>query len=358
MVNQKTKIDKIREKFDKFKIDAILITHLPNIRYLTGFSGSSAICIITKNDAFFLSDFRYKEQVKHQVKLFKKFIASGKTSLDLIQEKKLFDKVKRVGFEADHTSFSLVLELKNKFKKINFIPTENFIEEIAAIKTQDEVENIRRAIKISEKVFNEILNMIKPGISEIDIASEMTFLHRKFGAEKDAFDIIVASGWRSALPHGVATNKKIKKGELVLIDFGCVYNGYHSDITRTISIGKASSEARKIYQIVLDAQTKAIENAKSGLKASQLDFIARNHIKRNGYGRFFGHSLGHGIGTEIHTLPRISPRSNYILQNGNVITIEPGIYIPNFGGVRIEDDILINSNAEVLTSLPRNLIEL
>ncbi len=358
MVTQKTKIDKVREKFNDLKIDAILITHPPNIRYLTGFSGSSAICVITKNDAFFLTDFRYKEQAKYQVKHFKKFIASGKTLLDLIQEKRILSKIRRVGFEADHISFSLVLELKNRFKDIKFIPTENFIEEIAAIKTEDEIENIKRAIKISEKVFYEILNIIKPGISEVDIASEITFLHRKFGAEKDAFDIIVASGWRSALPHGVATSKKIKKGELVLIDFGCVYNGYHSDITRTISIGKASPKMRKIYQIVLDAQTKAIENARSGLKASELDFIARNHIKQNGYGRFFGHSLGHGLGTEIHSFPRISPRSNYILQNGNVITIEPGIYIPNFGGVRIEDDVLINSNAEILTSLPRNLIEL
>jgi len=351
MVSSKIKLEKVREKLDKFKIDAIIITHLPNIRYLTGFSGSSAICIVTKTDAFFLTDFRYKEQVKHQVKNFRKIIAIGKTSLDLIQEKKIFGKVKKVGFEADHAPFSFILEL------IKFIPTKNFIEEIAAVKTPDEIENIKRAIKISEKVFYEILNLIKPGVSEIDIASEITYLHRKLGAEKDAFDIIVASGWRSALPHGVATGKKLKKGELVLIDFGCVYNGYHSDITRTISIGKASPEIKKIYQIVLDAQTKAIEGVRERLKANELDSIARDYIRQNGYAKFFGHSLGHGIGTEIHTLPRISPSSDYILQNGNVITIEPGIYLPGFAGIRIEDDVLINSNAEILTSLPRNLIE-
>ena len=357
MVSSKIKLEKVREKLDKFKIDAIIITHLPNIRYLTGFSGSSAICIVTKTDAFFLTDFRYKEQVKHQVKNFRKIIAIGKTSLDLIQEKKIFGKVKKVGFEADHAPFSFILELKRKFKNIKFIPTKNFIEEIAAVKTPDEIENIKRAIKISEKVFYEILNLIKPGVSEIDIASEITYLHRKLGAEKDAFDIIVASGWRSALPHGVATGKKLKKGELVLIDFGCVYNGYHSDITRTISIGKASPEIKKIYQIVLDAQTKAIEGVRERLKANELDSIARDYIRQNGYAKFFGHSLGHGIGTEIHTLPRISPSSDYILQNGNVITIEPGIYLTGFAGIRIEDDVLINSNAEILTSLPRNLIE-
>lgn len=354
----KIKLEKVRKKLDDLKIDAVLITHLPNIRYLTGFSGSSALCIITKTDAFFITDFRYKEQSKQQVKGFKRFITTGKTSLDLIYEENIFSKVRRVGFEANHIPFSLVQELKKRFKNLKFISTKNFIEEISAIKTSDEIENIKYAIKISEKVFKEIIKIIKPGISEIDIASEISYLQRKYGAEKDAFDIIVASGWRSALPHGVATSKKLKKGELVVIDFGCVYNGYHSDITRTISIGKASSEARKIYQIVLDAQTKAIENARSGLKASELDSIARDYIKQKGYGKFFGHSLGHGIGTEIHTIPRIAPGSDYILQNGNVITIEPGIYIPEFGGVRIEDDILINSNISVLTSLPKNLIEI
>ncbi len=358
MRDLKIKLEKVRKKLDEFEIDAILINYPPNIRYLTGFSGSSGLCMVGKNDAFFLTDFRYKEQVKVQVKHFKKLIATGKTLLDLIQERKILQGLKKVGFEAGHTSFSLISEFKKRFKNVKFVPTKNFIEEISAIKTPEEIENIKSAIKISEKVFKEILNIIKPGISEIEIAAEISYLHKKFGAEKDAFDIIVASGWRSALPHGVASEKKLKKGELVVLDFGCVYNGYHSDITRTIALGKISSEKRKIYQIVLDAQTKAIENAREGLKASELDSIARDYIRQKGYDKFFGHSLGHGIGTETHTLPRIAPKSDYVLQRGNVITIEPGIYIPEIGGVRIEDDILINSTAEILTTLPRNLIEL
>jgi Xaa-Pro aminopeptidase len=358
MSDSKIKLEKIRKKLNEFEIDAILINHPPNIRYLTGFSGSSGLCLISKDNAFFITDFRYKEQVKIQIKNFKKLIATGRTFLDLIQEKGIFKGLKKIGFESEHISFSFVSELKKRFKSTKFIPTKNFIEEISAVKTPDEIENIKTAIKISEKVFNEILNIIKPGVSEIEIAAEISYLHKKFGAEKDAFDIIVASGWRSALPHGVASEKKLKKGELIVIDFGCVYNGYHSDITRTVAIGRTSSEKRKIYQIVLDAQTKAIENARAGLKANELDSIARDYIKQKGYGKFFGHSLGHGIGTEIHTLPRIAPKSNYVLQKGNVITIEPGIYIPEIGGVRIEDDILINSTAETLTTLPRNLIEL
>lgn len=358
MTDSKNKLEKVREKLNEFKIDAILINHLPNIRYLTGFSGSSGLCLVSKDDAFFITDFRYKEQAKVQVKHFKKLIATGKTLIDLIEERNILLGLRKIGFEADHASFSLISELMKKFKNVKFVPTKNFIEEISAIKTPDEIKNIKSAIRISEEVFNEILNIIKPGISEIEIAAEISYLHKKFGAEKDAFDIIVASGWRSALPHGVASEKKLRKGELVVIDFGCVYNGYYCDITRTIAIGKVSSEERKIYQIVLDAQTKAIENARSGLKANELDLIARNYIKQKGYGKFFGHSLGHGIGTEIHTLPRIAPKSEYVLQKGNVITIEPGIYIPKFGGVRIEDDVLINSTAEILTKLPRNLNEL
>ncbi len=358
MRDLKIKLEKVRKKLDEFEIDAILINYLPNIRYLTGFSGSSGLCLISKSDALFITDFRYKEQVKVQVKHFKKLIAVGKTLLDLIEEKNILQGLSRVGFEAEHISFSLISEFKKRFKNVKFVPTKNFIEEISAVKTHDDIENIKSAIKISEKVFNEILNIIKPGISEIEVAAEISYLHKKFGAEKDAFDIIVASGWRSALPHGVASEKKLKRGELVVLDFGCVYNGYHSDITRTIALGKISSEKRKIYQIVLDAQTKAIESARAGLKASELDSIARDYIKQKGYGKFFGHSLGHGIGTEIHTLPRIAPKSEYVLQRGNVITIEPGIYIPEIGGVRIEDDVLINSTSEILTTLPRNLIEL
>ncbi|CUS97703.1 M24 family metallopeptidase [Candidatus Chrysopegis kryptomonas] len=358
MKDWKIKLEKVREKIEQLGIDAILISHLPHIRYLTGFSGSSALCFVSKKDAILITDFRYKEQVKIQVKHFKKLIATGKSLLDITSEKNIMQNLKRVGFEADHASFAFVLELKRTFKNVKFFPVKNLIEEISAVKTAEEIENIKSAIKISEKVFNEVLKLIKPGISELDIASEISYLHKKYGAEKDAFDIIVASGWRSALPHGVASAKKIKKGEFIVIDFGCVFNGYHSDITRTIVVGKATSEQKKIYQIVFDAQSRAIENAKSGLKANILDSIARNYIKQKGYGKFFGHSLGHGIGVEIHTLPRISPKSNYVLQNGNVITIEPGIYIPNFGGVRIEDDILINSTPQVLTTLPRNLIEI
>ncbi|CUU05541.1 Xaa-Pro aminopeptidase [Candidatus Thermokryptus mobilis] len=358
MRDWKAKVENVRKKLEEIDIDAILINHLPNIRYLTGFSGSSALCVITREKSFFITDFRYREQAKIQVKGFKRLIAVNESFFELIERKKILKGLRKIGFEAEHLAFLTLAKIRAKFKKIKLIPTYNFIEEISAIKTNEEIKLINEAIRISEKVFNEVLNLIKPGISEVEIASEISYLQRRNGAERDAFDIIVASGWRGALPHGVATNKKIKKGELVVIDFGCVYNGYHSDITRTIAVGKISSEAKKIYNIVLEAQERAIEAVRPGMRANELDAVARKFIKAKGYGKFFKHSLGHGIGTEIHTIPSISPRSDYVLKDGNVITIEPGIYIPGFCGVRIEDDILINSTAQILTTLPKNLIEL
>jgi Xaa-Pro aminopeptidase len=307
--------------------------------------------------AYFITDFRYKDQSKSQVRIYEKLIAIRRSLVDLMSERGILDGIGRVGFEAEYVNYLFILTLRRKFKGVKFVPVKGFIGEISAIKTPDEIANIRKAIKISERVYEEILKIIKPGISELDISAEISYLHKKFGAEGDAFDIIVASGWRGSLPHGVASSKKIKQGELVIIDFGCIYNGYHSDITRTLGIGKLSSEAKKIYQIVLDAQLMAIENVRTGIEAGEIDSIARRYIRKNGYGRYFGHSLGHGLGIETHTLPRISPGSRYILKDGNVITIEPGIYIPEFGGVRIEDDILVkDSTYEIMTGLPKNLI--
>ena len=198
---------------------------------------------------------------------------------------------------------------------------------------------------------------MKPGISELDVSAEISYLHKKHGAEKDSFDPIVVSGPRSSLPHGRPSSKKIKRGELITLDFGCFYNGYCSDLTRTVAVGKLSGETRKVYGIVLDAQLKAIDCAQSGVEAKDLDRIARSHIHSKGYGKYFGHGLGHGIGLQIHEFPRVSARSTHTLQTGNVITVEPGIYLPGKFGVRIEDDIVIrDGRCDVLTAAPKSLM--
>ena len=194
-------------------------------------------------------------------------------------------------------------------------------------------------------------------MTEIEIAAETTYRQRKYGAERDAFDPIVVSGFRSALPHGDASPKKLRAGDLLTIDMGCVYEGYHSDMTRTVGIGRLSSESKKIYRTVLDAQLRAIESARSGMRSSQLDAVARDHIRENGYEKYFQHSLGHGVGLQIHEQPRISVQSTSTLAENNVVTIEPGVYVPALGGVRIEDIVVIRKNgSEILTRSPKELI--
>ncbi len=225
------------------------------------------------------------------------------------------------------------------------------------MKDEGEVALIRYATRITDKVFRKILSLVRPGVRECDIAAEISYWHRKYGAECDAFDPIVASGERGALPHARASEKIIRRGEMVILDFGCCYRGYHSDLTRTVSVGKPSAEMKKVYRIVYDAQMKAIDAVHSGVSARSVDAVARKHIRQNGYGRYFIHSLGHGLGIHVHEPLRLSVLSKSILQTGNVMTIEPGIYIPGCGGVRIEDDIVVKENGcEVLTKSPKELI--
>jgi Xaa-Pro aminopeptidase len=262
-----------------------------------------------------------------------------------------------VGFESEHISVSSGAKMKELFKGSDLVSTRSVIEKIAAVKDEEEIERIRRAIRITEKVLKKILNMLKPGMIERDVAAEIGYWHKRYGAQSDAFETIVASGLRGALPHGLASAKKIRNGELVTLDLGCRLDGYHSDLTRTVAIGRPSSRGRKIYRIVLDAQSRAIDAARAGIRASALDRVARNVISREGYGKYFSHSLGHGLGIEIHEQLRLSAQSKDTLRAGNVVTIEPGVYIPGFGGVRIEDDIVIReSNCEVLSIAPKELM--
>lgn len=340
----------------KLRLQAMLVSELNHIRYLTGFTGSNALCIITLTKQFLITDRRYRNQAPEEVKGFS-IIITENALLPSISEKKLIPKNARVGFESEYISAARFKTLKNLLPKRNFIPADKIIEEVSAVKDAYEIKCINTAVEITDKVFLKILSLIKPGIRECDVAAEISYWHRKYGAECDAFDPIVASGWRGALPHARASEKKIQKREMVVIDFGCRYKGYHSDLTRTVCIGNPSAKMKKIYQIVLDAQIKAIDSARSGIKANFLDSVARKHIKQNGFGRYFTHSLGHGLGIHVHDPIRLSQKSKSVLQSGNVVTIEPGIYISGLGGVRIEDDVVIRNNGcDVLTKSDKNLI--
>ncbi len=350
-----TRLEKIRALLNEQNLDAMYITHLPNIRYLSGFSGSSAFLIIAKNTGYFISDFRYKEQSAAQVKDFT--IAINYKTTDEI--KRIFEdeKFKTVGFESTHMTVNGLETLKELFPGANFVPQKEAIEQFTMEKTPDEISKIKKVIEITDRTFSKMLEFIKPGMTELEVSAEITYTQKKLGAERDSFDPIVASGKRGALPHGMASDKKIESGDMVTLDFGCVYDGFCSDMTRTIAVGNPSDEMKKIYDIVLQAQVKACEAAKSGMSSKALDSVARNYITENGYGEQFGHGTGHGLGIEVHELPSLSPRMDMNLLKNSVVTIEPGIYVEGLGGVRIEDDVLLNdTGCEILNKSKKELI--
>jgi len=350
------RLQEVRRHLENARLDALVVSHLPHIRYLTGFSGSNGLCVISRNRQFLLTDNRYRDQVRDEVDGFRLHIARA-SLFEAARKFGVLKGVHRTGFEAQYLSVAAFRNLKKLFPELLLAPTHSVVENIAAVKEAGEIETIRRAVAITDAVFGRIVEILKPGVSEMDIAAEIGYWHKKLGAEGDGFEPIVASGVRGAFPHARPTMKKIKKGELVTLDLGCRLDGYHSDLTRTVAVGEPGRKARKIYRTVLDAQLKAIEAARAGVKNRVLDGVARRHIRQAGYGPYFSHSLGHGLGIEIHEPLRLSALSKDVLAAGNVVTIEPGIYIPGFGGVRIEDDILVRKqDCEVLNNAPKELL--
>ncbi len=350
----KKRIKKLIEQFDLLGIDCFFTTDSKSLRYLTGFTGSNGLCFISEDERYFITDFRYKEQVKNEVQDFEVIIES-EYLLDALKSKKLIQN-RKAGFEAQRITFYDYQKLLEFIPSELLIPGDEIIEKMMRVKDSEEVENLKKAAEIADRIYNDIISMIKPGIEEIEISAEISYRVKRYGGEKDAFDPIILSGYKSALPHGKPDKKKFKNREFILFDFGCVYNGYHSDITRTIFLGKPDRKANEIYSTVLEAQKKALEFVKEGITCSKLDSVARDFIEEKGFGEYFGHSLGHGLGLEIHEPPKISQTNSEPLISGNIITIEPGIYIPEFGGVRIEDDIIVTSNGcEVLTKSPKKM---
>jgi Xaa-Pro aminopeptidase len=346
----------VRRSLESSKLDALLVTHLPHVRYLTGFSGSNGICLITSRHQCFLTDSRYRDQAKEEVTTFRVLVSKETLSRAVLTARLLTARM-NVAFESQYVFVDSLLAWRKTFPKVTFVPARGFVERFASVKDESEVRSIRGAAEVSDKVFRKIVALLRPGMSEQDVAARIGFYHRKYGAEGDAFEPIVASGWRGAFPHAKPSAKEIRKGELVTLDFGCRVDGYHSDLTRTVAVGRPTPRAKKIYQVVLDAQTQAVEAARSGITAGALDGVARRCIRNRGFGRYFRHSLGHGLGLQVHEVPRISAMSREVLRTGNVITIEPGIYIPGFGGVRIEDDVVIrDGGCEVLNRSTKELL--
>ncbi|SHF60070.1 M24 family metallopeptidase [Ornithinibacillus halophilus] len=351
------RINKLRTALGEHNLDAILITSPINRRYVTGFTGTAGAAIVSKEESLFITDFRYTEQATDQAKGFE--VIEHKQLMDLeIRDQLKRLNVKRLGFEKNHTTYAL-FEQYNKSLEVELVPVSDIVENIRLIKSADELEIMKQAAKIADDAFYHIQNYIKPGVKEIDVSNELEFFMRKQGATSSSFDIIVASGNRSAMPHGVASEKEIQSGELVTLDYGALYNGYCSDITRTFAVGEISDELKDIYNTVLEAQLLGVEGIKPGMTGKEADDLTRDYIKSKGYGEYFGHSTGHGLGMEVHEGPGLSFRSSATLKPGMVVTVEPGIYIPNVGGCRIEDDIVITEDGnERLTKSPKDLIQL
>ncbi|MFB3884927.1 MAG: M24 family metallopeptidase [Thermodesulfobacteriota bacterium] len=345
----------VRKMVESLGLDGVLFNSLENIRYLSGFTGSDGAFVLTDREAFFLTDSRYWTQSEEEVKDSK--IIRYYKKLDGIVSLLLDLKSKRLGFESAFLPFSFHQSLSERLgNETKLVPLENQIRNLRALKDAQELALTRKAIDISSKAFLKITEGMKEGILESEAAFDMEVLMKKDGAEALGFDIIIASGKRSALPHGKASSKRIEKGDFVLIDFGSRFTGYHCDQTRTLVCGKPSSEQEKIYRIVKEAHDKAIETVRPGIPIHEVDDAARNHIRDSGYGEYFGHGTGHGIGLAVHEDPAVNKENKDLLQEGMVFTVEPGIYIPDWGGVRIEDMVRVTpKGAEILTWLPTNL---
>lgn len=345
------------EKISAEEVDALLITKVANVTYFSGFRGDSSVLFVGKNFRKLITDGRYTAQAITQAKNFTLVEQTEGLYKKIVEEIKISG-CKKIGFEGLVMTFAEYSYLKKELGNVEFKSVT--LDTLRQVKDATEISQIRKACAIADEAFEKILPVIKPNVREIEVAAELEYFMRRLGSEKAAFTTIVASGWRGSLPHGTATDKKICAGELVTMDFGATFNGYYSDITRTICVGRASSDQRKIYNLVLDAQLYGLEIITAGKGGKELDEAVRERLTGAGYGRFFVHGLGHGVGLEIHEEPRLSKLSKCekLLPN-MIVTDEPGIYIENFGGVRIEDTVLVTSGkAEPLTRSPKTLIEL
>ena len=352
---QMARLTSVQKIMEACHLDGILFNSLENIRYLCGFTGSDGALVLAQKELFFLTDSRYWTQSEEEVKAAQ--IVHYKKKLEGISSLLSDLKLKRIGFESTSLTFSLHRSLLERLtNQAELIPLENEMKNLRAIKDAQELALLRGAIDIASKAFEYIMGIAKEGAFEREISLEMEFFMKRNGAHAVGFDIIVASGKRSALPHGRATDKRIEKGDFLLIDFGSGFQGYHSDQTRTLVCGTPSSEQEKVYQIVKEGHDKAIEKIRPGIPIHEVDATARDHIRDCGYGEYFGHGTGHGIGLAVHEDPAVNSENKGFLEEGMVFTIEPGIYIPDWGGVRIEDMVRVTSQgAEILTSLPTEL---
>lgn len=350
------RVNKIRDILKQYNCDAFLSLCPIYNRYLSGFSGSTSALLITLEKNYFLTDFRYKEQVGNEVFNFTVMIISGELLNKLFQ---LINssKIQKIAIHTEKISLQLAEKIKENCK-VEFVGINDYLSQLRMVKESFEIENIQKACKITETGVYNCISLLKEGVTEREVASKIDYEFRIHGADGSAFDTIVLFGKNSSLPHGKPGDKKLSIGDIVLIDCGCVYKGYCSDLTRTFVYGAIPGTwLIDMYEAVLSAQLSALSALCPGKNTNEIDTIARSYISGRGFGKYFGHGLGHGVGMEIHELPRLNTDSSTVLKEGHVITIEPGIYLPDKGGVRIEDTVLITKEGfERLTTSDKQLL--
>jgi len=345
-LQRKRAIDFLNSIIREQRLDAILITDLANVRYLSGFSGSEGTILFAQKGRWFFSDFRYREQARQEIAGFK--IKIFKNRFKEIPELINKLRMKKLGFEPAGLSHNIYRAYQKQLKGVSLKPLKNSLLETRSLKDRDELGWIRKAAGIAEAGLDQALKVFRAGISELDFAAELEYQLRKAGSGWFSFPSIVAAGPRAALPHAEPSSRKIKKGELVVIDFGATCNGYASDLTVTVAAGEPGKQARQVYNIVSEAQKRAIAGVREGVSCMEIDSLARGYINSRGFGKYFGHGLGHGLGLAVHEEPSINSRSKTVLKPGMAFTIEPGIYLPGKLGVRIEDDLILNPKGNVV----------
>ena len=354
--------EKISELLKEKNVDAALVSSPANIRYISGFAGTDSYLYLARDRKVILTDSRYTLQAEEAGKDCAVWTMNRERSYgvmlgELLRE----DGAGRVGFEENAMLYGT---WNNFWKKSGFGPEHwvmlgDSLSELRVVKNEQELQWMEKAESIGDAAFSYILGELKAGVTELEIAAKLEYYMRSHGAEGTSFDTIVASGYHSAMPHAVPSEKKLEAGDFVTMDFGCKYHGYCSDMTRTVVVGKASKRQKEVYNVVLKAQLTALKGLRPGMTCKEGDKLARDVIAKAGYGEYFGHSLGHSVGLEIHEHPALSPKDGHVLQAGMVETVEPGIYIPDFGGVRIEDMVVLTENGvRNLTHSPKELIEI
>lgn len=350
---------KIQDIISDMGVDAVIITDPFHMRYLSGFRGGEGILYISPKQQILITDSRYTEAAQKESSFTVLEENRKHRRTDILAECMKRDNAQALGYEDESLLCSEFVKLTRALPGKTWIGLGGSVRVLRMVKTEAELEYLRKAEAIGDAAFSEILKILRPGLTELEVAAELEYRMKKSGALKTSFDTIVASGLHSSMPHAVPDNKKLEYGDFVTMDFGCCYEGYCSDMTRTVVIGKATKEQKKIYQTVLDAQLAALEVLEAGKRGREVDRAARELIAARGYGAYFGHGLGHSVGLYIHEEPRLSPGEETVLVENMIETVEPGIYIPGFGGVRIEDMVVVKKGGyENLTHSPKELLEL